>query len=123
MRYNSNVLIINTIISDNTASYVSRLQVFRGSIVTVINSTVSGNKGFRSGGVNVNQRGLSVVSSTVTNNSGAAGAGLRVILSSTVSLENTIISGNNAPFASEVLNYLGQSTILNNGFNLFGSAE
>jgi Putative Ig domain len=102
------------------------------SSTKIINSTISGNSAVNGGGVFNHGSGLTLTNSTISGNAADAGGGLAnsAITGSaydcqfincspgTISLDNSLIAGNQATVAAEVEN---TSIVSASSFNLFGS--
>ena len=104
----------NSIISDNTDGGLSN----GGGTLTIENSTISGNFG---GGVSNQDGRLTIANSTISGNRGGGvfnAFGLVFGYSATLTLNNSLIAGNQAGVGPEIWN---NSIVTANNFNLFGS--
>jgi len=98
----STVNIVNSTISDNTASYYGYgggLAIFTSLPISITNSTISGNSvGGRGGGMYLyTGRGgetVNINNTTISNNSSREDGGGIAIIYAQVSLSNSIVSGN-----------------------------
>ncbi|MEQ8969201.1 MAG: choice-of-anchor Q domain-containing protein [Coleofasciculus sp. C1-SOL-03] len=122
-----NLTIINSTISGNTAETGGGIYNFGNSangnfvsMVEVNNSTISGNSAREEGGgIYNNGGGVNVSSSTISENNAISGGGILNNIYATnsvyaVTINNTIISGNNGT-NSDV-----EGNFISNGFNLIG---
>ncbi|MBX2999501.1 MAG: right-handed parallel beta-helix repeat-containing protein [Caldilineaceae bacterium] len=96
------------------------------AVLVVNNSTISGNTGAAFGGGIYNGYGGATViinSSAIVNNSSdtpySGGGGLAQMAGGSITLNHTLVSGNSAPYGSELYQDIG-GTITGNNFNLFG---
>jgi len=90
--YNSNVLtVVNSTLSGNFAEYGGGI-VNENGILTLINSTLSGNSANSYGGGIFNYGSLTVINGTLSNNSAAHGGGLLNL--GPLSYQNTLIANN-----------------------------
>lgn len=109
-----NLAILNSTVSDNSvqADFGGGVSSggFKtpGSVVTVINSTISGNSAQGGGGIS-NAYGLvSIVNSTISGNSAADGGGAIFNYAGAVQIANSTISGNSAGSGGGVYNVADQ---------------
>jgi hypothetical protein len=121
------VTIENSTISGNTGGGVSN-----GGTLTIANSTISGNTtNFGGGGVSNSGGRLAITNSTISSNRANRGGGISNsqycyyyispgCTSGTLTLNNSLIAGNQAPVAPEIEND-ASSIVTANNFNLFGS--
>src|SRR5690606_10427630 len=96
------------------------------SIVTITNSTISGNTAaLQGGGIGVSGGNVTLNNSTVTGNTaveGLGGGGIFLLPSSTVTLNRSIVSGNSAEYGREVglLLFGTPGKIYADNFNILG---
>jgi len=128
----SNTKVVESTISGNTAS--SGGGIYNRGILTIENSTLSGNTANAGGGVFNNAGRLTITNSTISGNIANDAGGLLNNFycdyyyggcwGGTVTLENNLIAGNQAPVAAEIKNVSGSgavSVVNADHFNLFGS--
>jgi hypothetical protein len=124
--FHGTLTVTNSTISDNYAGYGGGVR--NSSAVTITNSTIAGNAAVEGGGIRSYRGGaLTVTNSTITGNAaadygGGVANGLRYFdpfSATTLTLTQTLVSGNTAPTGSEILNHV-PSTISANNHNLFG---
>ena len=123
-----NHLIINSTFEANYSDVCGAIAAFGTSTskVTIVNSTISGNRGNGSGsegtGGICNSRTMTVRNSTITDNVsklGTAGGGIRNYAGGQINIGNTIIAGNRAAVNPEIFN---QGVITSTGNNLIGDS-
>ena len=117
----------NLTISDSTLSGNSAIDEFdQGegggiridqNMLTLINTTVSGNLAANGGGISINSGTLVISNSTVIRNSAFNGGGGIFNGSGEIILSNSIVAGNTAPIDQELQTY---GTLTSRGHNLFG---
>jgi len=111
----------NSTVNGNSASWCGGLVA---DPMAVNNSTVSGNSATSgSGGGLCVAIGATVRDSTVTGNTAAsASGGIQLGPGSVLTLERSLVSGNSAPYGTEIYNYSGYygSGTINGDFNLIG---
>ena len=116
--------IINSTISHNTGSTGitsgGGINNNADAILDIANSTISNNIAHDGGGI-LNFSRLRLNNVTITNNAASdSGGGLSINLTAAdVKLRNTIIAGNSAPSAPDILHQIGQLSSLGN--NLIGN--
>lgn len=121
-RYARILTLTNSTVSGNTAG-MSGGGVDNGDTLTVTNSTFSGNTAADRGGAVDNTGTVTLTNSTLSRNaSGSAAGGL--FNTGTVTLAQSVLSGNtavvNGPEAYSAPGASGPSTVVVNGFNIFG---
>jgi hypothetical protein len=118
----TNTTLTNSTISGNTAENVGGGVANFGSSFTLTNSTISGNTATYSGGgvANFGGGGLTLSNSTISGNA-AASVGGGVYNSGSLTLAQTLVSGNTAVAGSgpEIFHFI-LSTVSANQVNLFG---
>lgn len=93
-RYYADVKIVDSTLSNNIHSYSGAGLAANKSTITAVNSTFSANSAFRGGAASAYDASLTLIDSTVSANAANAGGGVRTDSSSTLTLANTILSGN-----------------------------
>lgn len=128
---NGHLSIDRSTLEDNSANLGGALFLYSGH-AQVYNSTISNNEALATGGIYVNLGNLeenkigtlSLLNSTVSDNYAQIGAGgVSIDRPDKLILSNTIISGN-AIYQGGLRDIaVGDATLINNGFNLFGDAS
>jgi len=91
-------VLTNVIASGNTASEGGGINSNNGSVMTLTNSTVSGNTSTSNGGgvMNLGTSNLTITNSTISGNTGANGGGIRNTQGATLTITNLTIANNTA---------------------------
>ncbi len=116
---NTEVMIINSTFSDNTASrWGGAIYHSSPAMMQITNSTLSANSAQQGGGLFTGNGTVQVIHSTVTANS-ASQRGGGIYVNANTAVSNTIISGNTAPSGNELFKSSG-GTLSLTGINLWG---
>jgi hypothetical protein len=132
LNYNGTLTIEGSTISDNSSGGVENVVHYGSATVIIGGSTISGNRASSGGGVmnahdvkdsHVTRATATLLQSTITGNTATDDGGIVTstagdVSNATLTLAGSLVSGNLAPTAPEVLQSGGNLTA--NAFNLFG---
>ena len=102
-----------TIQHGNTAGAGGGIFTYTGGMVTLTNSTLSGNSAFEGGGIQ-NDGMMTVTNSTFTGNSATSGDGGGIVNYGTVTLTNSTLTGNSAASLGGGIYNIGSTVTLTN---------
>ena len=110
----SNVNILNSTISNNSAPTAAGIRIVNSSSLNISNSSVTGNSAVNNtGGIGVYAT-VEVINSTVSGNTAAFGGGLFVYAADTATLTNSTLVENIATSRGGAMYLFGGSIVLNN---------
>ncbi len=105
----------NSTVLENWAGFPGGgIYATESSIVTLTDSTISGNGGEYGAGIEAHSSTITLNSSTVSGNEALWGGGIRARTSSTITLNDSTVSENRAMSGGGILVYEGNSVTLNN---------
>ncbi|MEM7739087.1 MAG: hypothetical protein AAF267_25290, partial [Deinococcota bacterium] len=115
------ITVTRSIVSGNTANEVGGGMYANGG-VTIVNSLIAGNQGGRLGGGIFNRANAVLTNSTISGNRADNGGGINASFgASTVTLNNSLVLGNDAPTNPQII-AAGSITLTNSAYG-FGVGE